>query len=1175
MKVLTKFDRRLIPVLTLLLVLAAVREVAAQGSINGGLRGAVTDTTGASVPGAELLLTSLSTGAARKQVSSNSGEYSFTDMAPGKYKLSVTGQGFQQKLYTEVTIVLNETHELNVSLAPGEVSTVVQVTGDAASVVSLQTSVGTLIDSKEIVDLPLNGRDFQNLIVLAPGTVRTAGGEGQGSGISAGGSRGTNNNYVIDGGDANDPRVPSGAAGASGNAVSAVPLDAIAEFSVITSSASAEFGRSSGAVVNVITKSGSNDFHASAWEFIRNSVFNTRNFFNPVGFKSPFKQNQFGFWAGGKVITDKTFYSISYEGFRQRSTRSAVIPIPTSQFTAALTNPLSQAIFASMYPSVSGGAFSQYNTATWQTTINRNIANNLDGDTGFVRLDQKITQKNSIFATFGIVAATPTATSNSGNLPTFGLGNVQRGSHMVVEDDHIINAQLLNTARFSFQRTSNKYPTEAETAAELNSGMFRTAGPYAGAAYSPNVGDVNGIPTLAYASARFNALGQASNMPQNRAPIVYGYQDAVSYQRGRHSIKVGAQIARVWDNTTFSSVLRPSISVLDTSTAAATSMLTAAQASAALNFANINALALNSQTQDFYVQSSTRQFRLWEQGYFAQDTYRLSKRLTLDLGVRYQIFNPFTERNNLLSNAYLLDANNNPEACTPLPFNTGLSGVAVINPATYGIGNYCSHFNDVSPRLGLAYDVFGTGKTVLRGGYGIYYDRVFGNVYGNARFNPPNTLATTISTGNYTGAQAAAVVNTTQTYSLTNINPSLRNPVTNSYNLAISQQIDHVTALTVTYTGATAYHLLVTQRPNFGTTFADAFRPANQGAPARVAADISNNIIRGPFGAMTYETSNGTSNYNAVLAELRRTMGSGLSMQLSYTLSHSLDVQSDEISGSADASFPQATLENLVAPYMATGSTCTAAQGNASSAARLTAAVQCAEGNPTLTQTQAQTIFLNKYVAYAPIKSNYGDSVFDVRQRFAASVSYVLPFGRNKMFLSNMGTTSDHLISGWGVTSIFDTQTGVPFNPTSGADGNEDGDTTDRVVLTGAVPNRKGSLTKNFTGTTPVVNYFAACGTSCPFNAGAGVVDPTLRLHRGYLRNPGIFNWDAQLNKQTSIGEKLKLRFTADFFNVLNHTNFSNLTGSIASAQFGQATTTRALGQTNSRQIQFGLHFLY
>src|SRR6202000_3503414 len=129
----------------------------------------------------------------------------------------------------------------------------------------------------------------------------------------------TNNNYIIDGGDANDPRVPSGAAGAEGNAVGACPLDAIAEFSVITSEASAEFGRSSGAVVNVITKSGSNDFHAAAWEFLRNSVLNTRNFFNPVGFKSPFKQNQFGAWAGGRLFRDRTFYSIAYEGFRQRS----------------------------------------------------------------------------------------------------------------------------------------------------------------------------------------------------------------------------------------------------------------------------------------------------------------------------------------------------------------------------------------------------------------------------------------------------------------------------------------------------------------------------------------------------------------------------------------------------------------------------------------------------------------------------------------------------------------------------------------------------------------------------------------------------------------------------------------------------------------------------------------
>ena len=191
---------RFLFILALLQVATLPRMSWAQGSINGGLRGLVTDTTGAAVPGANLKLTALSTGAVHSQNATSAGEYSFSEITPGIYKLTVASAGFQEKDYTQITIVLNETHELNVSLSAGEVTTVVQVTGDASTVVSLEPSVGALIDAKQIVDLPLNGRDFQNLIVLAPGTVRTASGEGQGSGISAGGSRGTNNNYVIDGG---------------------------------------------------------------------------------------------------------------------------------------------------------------------------------------------------------------------------------------------------------------------------------------------------------------------------------------------------------------------------------------------------------------------------------------------------------------------------------------------------------------------------------------------------------------------------------------------------------------------------------------------------------------------------------------------------------------------------------------------------------------------------------------------------------------------------------------------------------------------------------------------------------------------------------------------------------------------------------------------------------------
>jgi Carboxypeptidase regulatory-like domain/TonB-dependent Receptor Plug Domain len=1160
-------------------LLCGARQVWSQAAIGGGLRGVVTDLSGAVIPGAELTLKSPGTDAVRTQKATGEGLYSFRDMDPGIYTLTVTAPGFQEKHFAQVTFVLNEIRELNVTLAAGEISQVVEVQSDQTSIVSQQTSVGTLIDGEKIRELPLNGRDFQNLTFLAPGASRTASSTGQGSTVNSGGARPTDNNYLIDGGDNNDPRVPSGAAGNNGSATSSVPLDAIAEFSVITSNASAEFGRSSGSIINVVTKSGDNSFHVSVWEYLRNSVLNTRNFFNPVGFKSPFKQNQFGFWAGGPVWRDRTFFSVAYEGFRQRSTTATIVPVPTGQFVAALTNPFAQSLFSAAYPLVNGPVpFVATNTATWSTTINRNIANNLDSDTGFVRLDQKISGNNSMFATYSLVDAVPTATKNSGNLPNFGVGNTTRPSHIVVQDNHIFTANLLNTLRFSFQRTPSEFPTEALSAADLAAGANRTAGPDAGQNFSANVGDPNGFPTLALASARFNTMGVANNYPQNRIPVVWTYQDAVSYQRGRHEIKFGAQVSRIWDNTTFSSIIRPSISILDTTTAAATGTLTAAQASAQQNFANINNLALSSQQQSFYIAPSFRQYRLWEQGYFVQDSYRATKRLTIDAGLRYEIFNPFTEKNNLLSNAYILDANGKPEACQELPFNSALSNVAAINPASYGIGNYCSQFHDFSPRIGFALDVFGKGRTVVRGGYGYFYDRIFGNIYGNARFNPPQTLSTTISTGDYTGATAPAVVSTTGSYTLTNVDPSLKNPVTEHFNLAISQQLDSSTALTVSYVGAVAQHLLTTTRPNFGTTFADAFRPSNQGAVVRTASDIGNNIIRPEFSTMTYHQSNGTSNYNALLVNVRRQMHSGVGLEASYGWTHSHDVLSDDVSSSVDAATPAATLENLVAPFMAVGSSCPAAQAaNASSATTLMAAVRCAEGNPTLSQAQAQTIFLTKYIKYANIKTNYGDSAFDVRNRFAASVTYRLPFGQNKMFLSDVGSKTDHVIGGWGLASIFDTQSGVPFIPTSGTDANYDGDSTDRVIVTGPVSNRKGTLVKNFSSATPVVNYFAACSgnAACPFGAGQGIVDPLARISRGYLRNPGLFNWDLQLNKQANLTEKVNMRFTADFFNVLNHTNFNNLTSSIASSQFGESLSTRALGQTQSRQIQFGLklHF--
>ncbi len=1152
---------------------AATPPAWSQAQISGSLRGTIVDTAGAAVPNATVHLINSGDGSDRPVPANGQGQFSLTNVQPGTYTLRVEAPGFATQVFSQVEFILNQVRELNVTLQPGAVSQQVQVTGDTASLTTLDTSVGSLIDQQRIQALPLNGRDFQNLIYLSAGSTRDAGSTGQGSTTASGGARPTDNNFLIDGGDSNDPRVPSGSAGNISGSTSSVPIDAIREFTVITSSPTAEFGRSSGSVVNVVTRSGTNDSHFTLWEFARNKALNTREFFNPVGFKSPFNENQFGGWGGGKLWRERAFYSVAYEGFRQRSTTPTNVQVPTTQFINALTQPLTQALFRGAYPAVSGPAFDQKNPATWQGSLNRNIENNVDADTGFVRLDQNFSEKNQAFATLSIVDAVPAAAVNGGNLLGDGVGTTGRDYHVVVQDTWIVSPHFLNTARVSLQRTPTAYKYENPPAALVAAGSLRSGGPNAGGPFSANTADPNGIPDITFLSSRFNPIGIANNFPQGRTEDVLTYQDSIDWERGRHDLKAGFQLARVYDNTIFSNDVRPYDTVLDSESEPAANGLTAAQASAEAEFANINTLALNTQQQSFYSSgSSERGYRLWEQGYFVQDTWRATGRITLNLGLRWEIYNPFTESKSLLSNAYVLDGSGKPEACAHLPYNSGLASVAVVNPTQFGIGSYCSKFNDLAPRIGVAWDAKGNGTTVVRAGYGIYYDRVFGNVYGNSRFNPPYTVSTTLSGGNYTGQIASSAVSTTNPYSLTTIDPGLRNPLTEQYNLAVSQQLDPNTILTLTYVGATGSRLLATQQPNFGASFANDFRPSNAGVSARSQTDINNGVIRAPFADFTHRVSNAGSSYNALLTDARRRLANGLTVEGAYTWSHSRDDLSDDVSGSNDSSTPQATLENLLAPYMAAGSSCPAASGTPSTDARLQAAVICATGNSQLSVAQAEIIFVQNYLQYAPIQYNYGDSAYDVRQRFAGSVIYALPFGHDARFFSTLPSSADRVVGGWSVSSIVDTQTGTPFIPVSGADANKDGNTNDRTIAIANLGPRKGHLIKTFGGPTPVVSFFQNAAAQ---SVGDGVVDPRQRLERGALRQPGITNWDFQAVKATKITEQLNLRFSADFFNILNHTNFNPLTTSISSATYGQSLSQRLLGQTEARQIQFGLKLQY
>ena len=327
-------------------------------------------------------------------------------------------------------------------------------------------------------------------------------------------------------------------------------------------------------------------------------------------------------------------------------------------------------------------------------------------------------------------------------------------------------------------------------------------------------------------------------------------------------------------------------------------------------------------------------------------------------------------------------------------------------------------------------------------------------------------------------------------------------------------------------------------------------------------------------------------------------MGDGFSGQLAYTLAHSMDSISDEIAGAAngDSPNPQATYDNFLAPYLAPGSPCTSSTVTGAETAStissdivFLAAMQCATGNPTLTLPQAAPLFISNYTRFDPIgrNNNYGDSAFDVRQRLAVNALYALPFGRGKALAGNDSTLVDEFIGGWNLTSTVDTQTGTPFNPVTGVDANRDGNTNDRVVLT-SYSVRNPGLTKNFSLATPAVSEFQCTGSgvnaarsrTCAdgsgtiiFNQGIGVVNPTLRMHRGVLREPGLFNWDMEVFKNFKIHNENNLRFSVDSFNVLNHANFNLLTNTLTSSNFGRTLSERSINNTYTRQFQAALKY--
>src|SRR5947207_701071 len=400
------------------------------GDVGGRLRCVVSDPSKATVDHAQLSLKNTTNNFSAIGATNDQGEYLFINVPPGTYEVSAEKDGFSVEKINNVVVDLNEVKLLNISLRLAGVSEVVEISAHSVSIVPQQTFLRGLVDPLRMKELPLNGRNFSDLIYTQPGVARDFTGV-FGTGHSVDGARDTMNNFLIDGGESNDNFVPITAS--LNINTSGIPLDAIDEFSVITSNATAEYGRSSGGTINIVTKSGTEKLHGSAWEYLRNDIFDSRNYFDKPNQKEPFRQNQFGAYLGGGY--KKVFFSGAYEGFRQRQLVPVETIVPLPSFVATVINPVWKSMLQNAYPAPNGAAVSAVG-GFYDTTFN----NARNQDSYFLRLDHSFGEAHRDFATLAMV---------KGDTVFAGQRNTQRNWNSVIADNWMITPMLYNIFRVS------------------------------------------------------------------------------------------------------------------------------------------------------------------------------------------------------------------------------------------------------------------------------------------------------------------------------------------------------------------------------------------------------------------------------------------------------------------------------------------------------------------------------------------------------------------------------------------------------------------------------------------------------------------------------------------------------------------------------------------------------
>jgi len=1170
----------------------------------GSIVGTVKDGTGAVVADATVEVTDIDRGQTFKTTTSEAGEFVASPLHVGRYKVSITKAGFKKAVSELVELNVQGRVAVNIALTVGQITEEMVVTGAAPLLETETSELGQVVDQKRVSNLPLNGRNFAQLALLSTGTAPSEPGardEG-GYGFSANGARSLQNNFLLDGVD-NNSNLPDLLN--ETNFVIQPPVEALQEFKVQTNAYSAEFGRGNGAIVNAVIKSGTNQFHGSAWEFLRNNKLDGRNYFDdPTKPVPQYQQNQFGVTFGGPIDIpglysgkNRTFFFVDYEGFRvrQAQTQTGFVPpaawrtgdfsslidytnvtgtdcngaptyageifdarlaqvgvagnadcgvpfqydgtgqplniIPSTPVVAGggSLDPLALRL-AALYPAA--GALQSSGNNFLANPVRRETRNNFDA-----RVDQKFSDKDNMFVRFSIENQPSFIPGTFGGLADGGgfFSGDENFSYRSVAISwmHVFKPELINEFRLGYnrvnaQRLQLNANTDVSGSSEIN---------FPGVPFSPGIG---GLPQLNFSDVA--TLGSPTFLPSKELQNSYTLSENLTWVRGRHTWKYGTEIRReeftifqpaaARGTLNFDSTLSGNPGAIGSGGTGFASFMAGLTSGGSIN---------NLHNVDYFRNTFA---------FYAQDDWKVTPNLVLNLGLRYELFGTVSERFNDTGN-FDLSNPTDPTIIVPKGKNAQLTPIIsqeVKISATGSRGLINSDLNNFAPRVGLAWQF--TPKTVMRMGYGIFYGGQENGPYSNPSpgFNPPFFVNQSLVapcgapsanpatqdcrvTGIPTlasGFPANSLVDP-NTPIFFSVDQNLRTPYMQQWHLGIERELPGNSVFALTYGGSKGTKLYTFFNGNQAEPTVDPTAPT---APRRPVKSAGCTLATPDLCSPVFDTgidwfrSTGSSIYHSLQARYEKRFSKGLQFEASYTWAHSIDIAS----------------------------------------------------NANLGPTQNNSDFRD----FRNPGAERGNSDFDVRHRIVLNSIYELPFGHGKKFFGDASGFTNQVVGGWQLANILSLSTGNWYTvlDSNGDFANADGGAggvSQRPDVVGD-PTKAGPVAGNPGCVAPSrIRTSTAWFNTCAF------VDPALgsfgNVGRNTIESPGYRTWDLSIFKNFRTTEKTNLEFRAEFFNVLNHTNFlfansgpqsGNNATVLGAPQFGALTAARA-----PRQIQFALKFSY